>query len=70
MESNNINSLFCNKTFTQKKSLYVHCWKFHDTDIKPVKTFKCEDYDVTCLTQRILTVHVTNFKKPTENSKY
>jgi len=27
----------CEKTFSQGKSLYVHCRKFHDSDVLPIK---------------------------------
>lgn len=43
MESSNINCTCCTKTFTYRKSLSVHCSKFHDTDILPVK---CENCDI------------------------
>lgn len=69
METNSHNCKFCNKTFTQKKSLYVHCRKFHDTDILPDKPFKCEECEIQFSTQKTLTVHSYNIHKKNEKTK-
>jgi len=69
VESNSINCTFCTKTFTQRKSLYVHCIKFHDTDILPVKPFQCKYCDIQFSSEKTLTIHINNFHKKIERTK-
>jgi len=68
MESQ-IKCLFCDKTFTQRKSLYIHCRKFHDTDILPVKPFQCENCNTKFSNKRTLTVHINNFHRKSVQTK-
>lgn len=67
MESE-INCSFCNKTFTEKKKLKIHCRKFHDTDIIPIikyniKHFQSEHCDDQFSSKKTFSVHTKNVHK-------
>jgi len=66
-----INCLYREKTFSQRKSLYVHCRKFHDTDVLPVKELQCEICQKRFSTPKTLSVHIKKFhnKIDTNNIK-
>lgn len=64
-----IKCLYCNKIFAQRKSLYVHCRKFHDSDVVPLKYLQCGVCQKGFSTPKTLSVHVKKFHDEIDTNK-
>lgn len=49
---------FCKKSFSDKKSFYVHCRKFHDMEPLPLKYFECKFCSAKFSSIKTLNIHI------------
>lgn len=54
-----IKFLCCENTFSLRKSLYMHCRKFHYTDVLTQKDFKCDICQKSIYTTNTLSVYTS-----------
>lgn len=62
-----IKCTICNKIFSQRKNLYLHTRKFHDTELLPVKKYECQVCNNHFLSTATLNTHIKTFHTDDNN---